>query len=202
MNIEKGKSWGQHEPLPENAKIIYSNKELLNEVSKYKRTFKPLPVFGLLGGDLCRTLGGTSGKERLYGMEAIRLKLDLGCVLLDGKKYWFCAHLSVGKVFFGDFLYFANAAHYGKLNPAPTSHPGDGFLEVLTVTLSGRERLKAYQRMHTGTHLPHPKISQRKCSGDQFSFRKKQTVKTDGINIGKFSNFSIRLEKDALDVVV
>ena len=202
MNIEKGRSWGSLSPLPPDGVIIKTNKELLEKVDNCKRQGIDLPTFGLLGGDLWRTLGGRRAEERLYGGEATTLDIDLGCALLDGKIFWFCAHMFIGSKLKGDKIFISNVALYGKTNPAPKAHPGDGKFDMLEVELSLFQTFKAVKRVSAGTHIPHPGIKYRQVSSEQFSFGKKLSIEIDGKNIGKFSTVSIRIENEALRVVI
>ena len=202
MNIEKGRSWGSLSPLPPDGVIIKTNKELLEKVNNCKRQGIDLPTFGLLGGDLWRTLGGRRAEERLYGGEATTLDVDLGCALLDGKIFWFCAHMFIGSKLKGEKIFISNVAHYGKTNPAPKAHPGDGKFDMLEVKLSPLQTFKAVKRVSAGTHIPHPGIKYKQVSSEQFSFGKKLSIEIDGKNIGKFSTVSIRIENEALRVVI
>ena len=202
MNIEKGRSWGSLSPLPPEGVIIKTNKELLEKVNDCKRQGIDLPTFGLLGGDLWRTLGGRRAEERLYGGEATTLDIDLGCALLDGKIFWFCAHMFIGSKLKGEKIFISNVAHYGKTNPAPKAHPGDGKFDMLEVKLSPLQTFKAVKRVSAGTHIPHPGIKYKQVSSEQFSFGKKLSIEIDGKNIGKFSTVSIRIENEALRVVI
>ena len=202
MNIEKGRSWGSLSPLPPDGVIIKTNKELLEKVNNCKRQGIDLPTFGLLGGDLWRTLGGRRAAERLYSGEATTLDIDLGCALLDGKIFWFCAHMFIGSKLKGEKIFISNVAHYGKMNPAPKAHPGDGKFDMLEVKLSPFQTFKAVKRVSAGTHIPHPGIKYRQVSSEQFSFGKKLSIEIDGKNIGKFSTVSIRIENEALRVVI
>ena len=202
MNIEKGRSWGSLSPLPPEGVIIKTNKELLEKVNDCKRQGIDLPTFGLLGGDLWRTLGGRRAEERLYSGEATTLDIDLGCALLDGKIFWFCAHMFIGSKLKGEKIFISNVAHYGKMNPAPKAHPGDGKFDMLEVKLSPFQTFKAVKRVSAGTHIPHPGIKYRQVSSEQFSFGKKLSIEIDGKNIGKYSTVSIRIENEALRVVI
>ncbi|CAI8380621.1 MAG: Uncharacterised protein [Acidimicrobiaceae bacterium] len=202
MNIEKGRSWGSLSPLPPEGVIIKTNKELLEKVNDCKRQGIDLPTFGLLGGDLWRTLGGRRAEERLYSGEATTLDIDLGCALLDGKIFWFCAHMFIGSKLKGEKIFISNVAHYGKMNPAPKAHPGDGKFDMLEVKLSPFQTFKAVKRVSAGTHIPHPGIKYKQVSSEQFSFGKKLSIEIDGKNIGKFSTVSIRIENEALRVVI
>ena len=202
MSLNKGQNWGYSAPLPSDGVVVASNKELIEKVTAFKRNGTSLPVFGLLGGDLWRTLGGRRESARLYGQDATTVDVDLGCVLLDGKIYWFCAHMLIGNKFYGRKVFISNAAHYGKSNPTPKAHPGDGKFDMLKIELSMIETLKAFKRLSAGTHIPHPGIKYERLESKQFSFSKKMKVEIDGQNFGKFENLSLRIEKEALRVVV
>jgi YegS C-terminal NAD kinase beta sandwich-like domain len=47
------------------------------------------------------------------------------------------------------------------LDLVPRGHPGDGRAEVQIYAVSGRERRALRARLATGTHVPHPHITQR-----------------------------------------
>ncbi len=47
------------------------------------------------------------------------------------------------------------------LDLVPRGHPGDGRAEVQVYAVPGRERRQLRARLATGTHVPHPKITQR-----------------------------------------
>ena len=54
-----------------------------------------------------------------------------------------------------------NCEHLGRWDVAPRGHPNDGLAEVLDVdaTMTLRQRLQAWRRLPSGTHVPHPAIS-------------------------------------------
>ena len=93
-----------------------------------------LPPIGLLGGDLCRTLGGRGDEARLRGEEVTLAPVDVGEVLLDGRVRFFVAHVVVRKGGGGGPVVAAmNAQYLGRWDVAPRGHPGDGILEVVEV---------------------------------------------------------------------
>ena len=53
----------------------------------------PLGEIGLIGGDLCATLGGLGDRARLLTDEAFRAPIDVVRAELDGRPHWFVAHL-------------------------------------------------------------------------------------------------------------
>ena len=202
MKVNKGQGWGFAAPLPSDGLNIRTNKDLIDQITSYKRDGKSLPVFGLLGGDLWRTLGGRHDESRLYRDDATTVDVDLGCVLLDGKIYWFCAHMLIGSKYFGNRVFISNAAHYGKNNPTPKAHPGDGKFDILETELSAVQTIKAIKRLSAGTHIPHPEIKYERVESKQLSFDQKMRVEIDGQKLGKFKNVLLRIENQGLRVVV
>ncbi|HWI03281.1 MAG TPA: hypothetical protein VNT52_05550, partial [Acidimicrobiales bacterium] len=68
--------------------IVRSDAEAGAALNAARRDRRPFPALGLLGGDLCRTLGGGGGRGELQG---IRFTVDLGEALLDGRLHLFVA---------------------------------------------------------------------------------------------------------------
>ncbi|MBL89175.1 MAG: hypothetical protein CL517_02725 [Actinobacteria bacterium] len=202
MNLNKGDSWGSATSLPADGLVVQSNEDLFKQINAYKRNEKTLPVFGLLGGDLWRTLGGRSDRSRLHKEGAAGVNVDLGCILLDGKIFWFSSHVLIGKKFFGEMILISNVAYYGKMNVAPKAHPGDGRLDVLKIDLNFGQKLKALRRAASGTHVPHPGIRYERVKAEQFDLPKNSCVRIDGQKVGNFSNVSFRIEEQALKVIV
>src|SRR4051812_115220 len=93
MPIRKGEPWGVRTPFPDDGVLVHSDAEARAVVTEARRGSRPIPPLGLLGGDLCRTLGGRGDDIRGRGAEAVALPVDLGEVLLDGRLHWFVAHL-------------------------------------------------------------------------------------------------------------
>src|SRR5688572_14364042 len=97
MVIERNREWGAPGVLPEDGVVVRSDAEARAVVERARRANEPVPVLGLLGGDLCRTLGGSGDEGRLRSGEAMHLPVDLGAVLVDGRLHWFVAHLVARK---------------------------------------------------------------------------------------------------------
>ena len=98
MPIAKGSPYGEPGRLPPGAVIVRSDAEARAAVETARRERRPLPALGLLGGDLCRTLGGGAdgdrgGEGRLRSLGGVCFPVDLGEVLLDGRLHLFVAHL-------------------------------------------------------------------------------------------------------------
>ncbi len=202
MTIEKGKEWGVPGALPASGVVVHSDAEARHVVERARRAGEDVPPLGLLGGDLCRTVGGTGDEARLRSDDAVQLPVDLGAVLVDGRLHWFVAHLVVRKGWWRGRVFAAmNAEYLGHWDVAPRSHPNDGVLDTFDVTMPLGERLKARSRLPLGTHVPHAGIKERRASAIQVD-AEGLDVWLDGEKLGPARTLSIRVEPDALICVV
>lgn len=203
MTIRKNEVWGAPGMLPRNGVLVRSDREASRLVTAARRAGEPIPPLGLLGGDLCRTLGGTGDEARLRSSEAMTLPVDLGSVLLDGSLHWFVAHLVAQRSWWwGRVVVAMNAQYLGDWDVAPKGHPNDGRLDVLDGNLPLGQRLLARRRLPLGTHVPHPGIKQRRVEAIQIDFDRPTPVELDGEPVGSARTLSLRVEADALRCVV
>jgi hypothetical protein len=202
VTIKKGEAWGQSGALPPGALVVRSDAEARAAVERARRANEPVPPLALLGGDLCRTLGGSGDEERLRSGAAALLPVDLGSVLIDGRLHWFVAHLVARKGWWRGRIYAAmNAQYLGRWDVAPRGHPNDGMLDTVDVTMSIGERLKARSRLAAGAHVPHPGIKEQRVTAAQVDVAGLD-VWLDGQALGPARSLSIRIEPDALLCVV
>ncbi|MDP1820712.1 MAG: hypothetical protein Q8K58_12605 [Acidimicrobiales bacterium] len=203
MPIRKGEPWGTPGPLPGDGVVVHSDAEARAVVTAARRAGEPVPALGLLGGDLCRTLGGTGDPERLRGPDAVRLPVDLGAVLLDGRLHWFVAHLVARRGWWrGQVVAAMNAQFLGTWNVAPKGHPGDGRLDVFDADLPLGQRWSARSRLASGTHVPHPDIHERHVTALQVELDRPTPIHLDGVVLGEATSLSLRVEPDALLCIV
>lgn len=203
MAIRKGEAWGEAAPLPDDGVVVHSDAEARDVVTRARRAGAEPPVIGLAGGDLCRTLGGTGDVERMRTDGARTFVCDLGSVLVDGRIHWFVAHLIARRSWWrGRIVAAMNAQWLGDLDLGPRSHPADGLLDVTDGDLPLGDRWEARRRARTGTHLPHPSLRTRRVAALQLDLDPPLDVWLDGERVGRARSLSIRLEADALRVVV
>lgn len=203
MGITPGKEWGSEDSYPEDFLVINSNQDLWDILESHKRSNEMIPVIGLAGGDLWRTLGGTRKNNRLNSEKAQLFTVDIGSALLDGHIYWFASHLIArSPLWLGRSWIAANAAHRKSWNIAPRAHPGDGLLDVLDSNLNFSDLVKAKSRMQTGTHVPHPDINYRRIKSEQTNFSQKTDIWLDDVKVVKAKEISVRVEPDALRVML
>lgn len=203
MTIRRGEPWGRPGPLPPQGVVVRSDAEARAVVTAARRAGAAIPPLGLLGGDLCRTLGGTGDEARLRSDRAVQLPVDVGSVLVDGRLHWFVAHLVARRSWWrGRVVAAMNAQYLGGWDVAPGGHPNDGRLDVLDGDLPLGQRLLARNRLPTGTHVPHPQISQRRVEAVQVDLDRPTPVRLDGEHVGEARALSLRIEPDALVCVV
>ncbi|WP_334145188.1 hypothetical protein [Rhabdothermincola sp.] len=203
MTVERGVSWGRPEPLPPHGVVVHSDAEARAVVEAHRRRDEPVPPLGLLGGDLCRTLGGSGDAARLRSSEAMSFPVDLGAALVDGRLHWFVAHLLARRSWWhGRIVAAMNAEWLGDWDLGPRAHPNDGLLDISDADLSLGDRLKARRRVHTGAHLPHPGIRTQRAPAWSDELSPPLDVWLDGQKVGRASRVAVRVEPDALTVVV
>ena len=202
MTIEKGKEWGAPGPLPEHGVVVRSDAEAAAVLEEARRRGRPYPPLGLLGGDLCRTLGGLGDEGRLRSVHAVTFPVDLGEALVDGVLHLFVAHLVARDRLWRDCFVAMNAQWRGPWNLGPRAHPGDAKLDTYRATLALGDLAKVRARLHHGTHLPHPRIRERRAGAVQVELDRPLTVEVDGVAVGRGRRISVRVEPDALSVVV
>ena len=200
--IEKGQPWGERNIPAVEGVAVRSDREARAHVERARRQGQvPAPMF-LLGGDLCRTLGGTGDIDRVRTEEAMTFPIDLGAVLLDGRLHWFVSHLVARSPGWGRVFAAMNAQWRGRWNLGPKAHPGDGLLDTYDARLGVADRLKVRARLGLGAHLPHPGITERRTAAIQVDFDRPLGVWLDGEPLGKARTLSIRVEPEAVRVVV
>ena len=91
MTIRKGQPWGGPGALPDDGVVVRTDAEARTVVEAARQAGRALPTLGLLGGDLCRTLGGAGDEGRLRSAEAMCFPVDLGCVHHGDQRHWFVA---------------------------------------------------------------------------------------------------------------
>jgi hypothetical protein len=203
MTISKGAAWGRPGPLADTGVVVRDDAEARAVVEAARRAKEAPPPLGLLGGDLCRTLGGTGDEPRLRSPDAMTFPVDLGVVLVDGTIHCFVAHLIARRSWWrGRVVVAMNAQWLGAWDLGPRSHPNDGLLDISDGNLSLSDRWKARSRLPTGTHVPHPGIAVHRVPSMQLDLDPALDLWLDGVRIGRGSNVVVRVEPDALTVVV
>ncbi len=205
MTIERGQPWGEPGGLPAGGVLVRSDAEARAVVERARRAGDPVPALGLLGGDLCRTMGGTGDEARLHQhRRRCDARSTSGAVLIDGRMHWFVAHLVARRSWWrGRVVAAMNAEFLGSWDVAPRSHPNDGRLDLFDVSMSTGDRWKARHRLAgqepTCPTPTSPSSAPRRCSS---SSPPRSTSGSTARSLGRAHDLSIRVEPDALICVV
>ncbi|MFN0027724.1 MAG: hypothetical protein ACKV2O_11195 [Acidimicrobiales bacterium] len=204
MSIERGRSWGTNTALAEGSPMVHSDADLRALVETAQRLGRPAGTVGLLGGDLCATLGGPGDPQRLRGPDAVQVPIDVVRVVLDGAvEHWFVAHLVAHRrAWAGQAAVAMNADSLGPLRLGPRAHPNDGLVDVTSGSLPWRERREARRRARTGAHLPHPALRVRRAGHVVIEFHRPTPVWLDLVPVGRARHLELTVQPDALQVVV
>lgn len=203
MSVRRGEEWGEHGELPHGAIVVDSDGALGALVRAARLEGAALPTVGLVGGDLCRTLGGRGDEASLRAEGGVVAEVDVGCVMVDGRRQWFVAHLAAHRRGWAGEVYVAmNAEFLGRWDLGPRAHPGDGRLDVTEGRLGLRDRLAARRRAVHGDHLPHPALRTRQITHELVELPAPTPVHLDGLAVGLARQLAIRVEPAALRVVV
>jgi hypothetical protein len=201
--VRRGEAWGMPGVLADDGVVVRSDAEARAVVEAARRAGDRVPSLGLLGGDLCRTLGGTGDEARLRDGRGVAVPVDVGAALIDGRLHWFVAHLVARRSWWhGRIVAAMNAEFVGRWDMAPRAHPNDGLLDVLDAHLPLGERLKARSRLARGEHLPHPAIRVERAAAVQIELDRSTPIWLDGQRVVDGRTLSIRVEPDALTCVV
>ena len=198
MPIAKGTPYGEPGELPAGGVVVRSDAEAGAVLRDARRDRRPFPALGLLGGDLCRTLGGGRGGD----LQGVRFSVDLGEALLDGRLHLFVAHLVARTRLWTRAFVAMNAQSVGRWNLGPRAHPNDGLLDTYDAHLPRGQLLPVRSRLHHGAHLPHPNIKERRTPALQVELERPLPVRIDGAGVGKAKVISVRVEPDVLTVVI
>jgi len=203
MTIRKGQPWGEQRPLPPDGIVVTSDADARRIVEAARRRGAHPPVIGLLGGDLCRTLGGRGDEVRLRSTEAMTFPVDVGAVVVDGEQqHWFVAHLVAHTRSWRHIYAAMNAEWYRGMDLGPRAHPDDGVLDTYVARLRLSDLPAVRARARRGSHLPHPRIQERRSRTTEVVFDRRLALELDDELIGHVRPLELVVEPDGLEVVV
>lgn len=207
MPISKGGAYGEPGPLPADAVVVGDDASASRLLERARQERRPFPVIGLVGGDLCRTLGGGAGgptatEARLRAQGGVRFRVDVVEALLDGSARLFVAHLVAHNPMWTHVTVAMNAQWYRRWQLGPRAHPGDGLLDVYRADLALSQVMAVRSRARHGAHLPHPGITERRVPAEHIEADRALAIRIDGARTGSVRHLGLRVEPDALVVVV
>jgi hypothetical protein len=208
VTIRKGQDWGEPGALAPHAPVADDDAE----AAALLQAGWPLPTpieIGVLGGDLHQTLGEPHHDEDdLRSGRGMRLPMDAGSVVLDsGEPVLFVAHLVAqarpGRGWWnGRTVVVTNGSFVEGANLGPRAHPNDGRLDLTDGELPRGQRRTGRRRALTGTHVPHPDLSEARITERVIESEVPLHVRLDGRPVGTARRLDLRCHPDAWIAVV
>jgi hypothetical protein len=195
MTVRKGAEWGQRVTRPDGLVVAVSDAELAALVGGGSTA--PL---ALAAGDLRRTLG-----DGRAGPTAQLVPLDVLRVVADGIETCAVAHVVARRSWWhGRIVGVFNGEHLGRWDVAARAHPNDGLAEVFDVdaAMTVRQRVQAWRRLPSGTHVPHPSIRVSRSAGTSWEFTPALHLYVDGVRRGAVSRLAVTVDPDAFHLYI
>lgn len=207
MTIRKFSEWGRVIARPEVIESCDTDADMAKIVFRYHTNFLDAPHFHLTRGSLAISLGGTRGLSK---SDVWELPIDLLCVTYFPEDDIKQASVAVNSVVMrhrfwrGQIVAITNGGYVGQREIAPRAHPNDGVFDVVEVAanMSGRQRLSAWRRLPTGTHVPHPSIRQRQGQSETWRFASPIGLYLDAEFVGIVTQVEVTIAPDALKLVI
>jgi len=195
VTIRKGEEWGTSVPRPGQLVIAASDRELAALIGAGGRA-----ALGVSSGDVNATVGAPTDRDPVQ-----QLPFDLLRIEADGVSHIAVAHVVARRSWWrGRIVAVLNVDHVGRWNVAPRAHPNDGRFDVVAVRpqMTIRQRLQARRRLPQGTHIPHPEISTRTGTHEEWHFDRPQRLFVDGKHVGSVQDLAVVIEADAFVIHV
>lgn len=204
MTIEKGSAWGHQGVLGEGSPVCSTDAELRDLVVRALSSGGDVPdQVGLTGGDLWRTCGSPGGGLDRLHTQALVAPIDVVQVSFDGSVTWFVAHMVLRRSWwFGRVVGAMNAEFLGDWDVGTRTHPNDGRVDVYDVRMDAVQRWRAWRRLPTGRHVPHPGISVRRVKSIDIELDRAADLYLDGEPVARTRRVGLTVLPDALTVVV
>ena len=207
MTIGKGTSWGSPRQLPAGSPVLDSDASLfhwLNSGSPVNSTDSTdaLSDVGLTGGSLWSMLGGASCVGRITTSESVGYSCDVVDVRTDVGDFRFIASMAAHTLTWSRAVLAMNVQDFGRFRFGHRAHPGDGLVDIYQADLPMQQRFLVAKRARLGAHLPHPFIREQRVAHAELTLRRPMRFWLDGVACGRSASFALRVEPDALTVII
>ena len=205
MTIRKGEEWGTRIIAPDVITQVGGDRAIASYSSDH--------ILSIFKGDLFEALGCPQKVEpgqpcTLLDIDALQCRITFAdgterteyaasCIEIGG----FTPRLGRSS----RYVCISNAGMVKGRNITPRAHPNDGIFDVLEISpsISFRNRLQAFKRASTGTHIPHPDISTKRLSDcEYFNSGGNEVLQIDHAKIPSWQSFLITVLPDYWKIVV
>ncbi len=203
--IKPGEPWGRPTSAAADLEVCGGDADLAAAVSARPGIlvrFRPEP-----SSDLARAIGLAGGQSVAQGIEvpldvlriedgpvAVNMPIAVNMVVIgtppDGlgrfaRRFGANVRVDSRSVFHGPCttVVISTGQFRRGLDLVPRGHPGDGRAEVQVYAVPGRDRRRLRERLATGTHVPHPKITQRSGTSIRISVDRRVPIEIDGRSV-------------------
>ncbi len=155
----------------------------------------------LTGGSMWSFLGGASAVGRWCTDDAHHHPVDLLEVEIGSTTAWVLATLHArrrGR----PVAVVGNVGHWRRYRALPRAHPGDGLVDAIWGDLGWSELLVVGRRAVTGTHLPHPAVTERRAPCVVVELERPAVWFADGRRLTNGRTARVTVHADAGIVVV
>ena len=155
----------------------------------------------LTGGSMWSFLGGATAVGRWRTDDAHHHPVDLLEVEIGTTTAWVLATLHArrrGR----PVAIVGNVGHWHRYRALPRAHPGDGLVDAIWGDLGWSDLLVVGRRAVTGTHLPHPAITERRAALVVVELERSAVWFADGRRLANGPTARITVHPDAGIVVV
>lgn len=205
MTIRKGEEWGTRIVAPDVITQVGGDRAIAILSSDHVMSIFEGDLFEALGcphvvkpGNTCTLLEIDALQCRITFQDGtVRTELAASCIEI-GK---FTPRIGRSS----RYICISNAGIVKGRNLTPRAHPNDGIFDVLEISpdISFRNRLQAFKRASTGTHIPHPDISTKRLSEcEYFNSGGNEVLRIDHAKIPSWQSFHITVLPDYWKIVV
>lgn len=204
MPITPGSPWGVSSPVPEHARKMDSDRQLGKFLRDSSAQQIQAQALVMNAGDIPRALGV---RNCSHSSNCVRVIIDAIAVSYtdtSGVEHSdVCiGSLSIARRFLrGAISVVTNSGYWRGHEVAPRAHLNDGKLDIFEVSGSMRwsQRRLMWQKMNSGTHLPHPLLSY--SQGDYFQWEgSPRRLTIDGKFVAIAKKVTCRVQSDCAQV--
>ena len=186
MTISRLSPYGTSVERPQHLGILRSDREIASDFQKGGQRAPNTVV----QGSIAQALGITSNDSSINTRATVThvlidlLHVEFGTTDTQNKSTSIVVAGSVvlqHHMLLKTHLIISNSGIVRGRDVLPRAHPNDGYVDVLEIdgTITTRQRLSAWHRAKTGSHLPHPQIRASRSTEFEWSGRASRMVADD-----------------------
>lgn len=186
MTISRLSPYGTSVVRPQHLGVLHSDREIASDFGKGDQN-----VFNtVIQGSIAQALGITSDVSEIETRALVThvlidlLHVEFGTAETQKKPLSIVVAGSIvlqHHTLLKTHLIISNSGILRGRDVLPRAHPNDGYVDVLEIdkAITVRQRLSAWRRATTGSHLPHPQIRASRSTEFEWSGRASRMVADD-----------------------